>query len=72
MSTILQSLPTREEFEQIKMKVNRMPKHIPGRLITVKLEDVPLFLEVNHLKPDGLSATGAMLVKKVESDEETA
>ena len=49
-----------EELEQVKA----LPEHIPGRLITVSLDRLPLYLEVNGLKPNGLSATGALLVKK--------
>ncbi len=62
ISTIL---PTLEEFDQIKM----LPEHIPGRLITVSMDALPLYLEVNQLKPNGLSATGALLVKKREENE---
>jgi len=53
-----------EELDRVK----QLPEHIPGRLIPVKLDDLPLYLAVNGLKPDGLSATGALLVKKDVSD----
>jgi hypothetical protein len=58
-------LPTLEEFEEIK----RLPVHIPGRIITLSLAQLPLYLEVNNLKPAGVSATGAMLVKQDEDPE---
>ncbi len=55
-----------EELDSVKSKVKALPEHIPGRLIPVKLDNLPLYLDVNGLKPNGLSATGALLVKKDE------
>jgi len=44
--------------------VRALPEHIPGRIITVPLDELPTYLAINGLVPDGLSATGALLVKK--------
>jgi len=47
--------------------VRRLPEHIPGRIIELKLVDLPTYLANNGLVPCGLSATGALLVKKEDA-----
>jgi hypothetical protein len=61
-------MPTFEELEQVKSTARRMPMHIPGRVITLKLDDLPLYMDLNGLKPDGMSATGVLLLKRNEDE----
>jgi hypothetical protein len=56
----MNNIPTREELERIK----QLPKHIPGKFIDVTLDQLPDYLAVNGLKPDGMSAGGVLQVKR--------
>jgi hypothetical protein len=38
--------------------------HIPGKFITVTIAQLPDYLAVNQLQPDGMSAGGVLQVKK--------
>jgi hypothetical protein len=59
------TIPTRAELEAIC----DLPKHIPGKSITVTLAQLPDYLAVNNLQPDGMSAGGVLQVKK-ETEQE--
>jgi hypothetical protein len=54
------TIPTLAELEAIR----DLPKHIPGKFITVTLAQLPDYLAVNNLLPDGMSAGGVLQVKK--------
>lgn len=61
----MSSIPTRTELERMK----QLPKHVPGKFITVHIDDLPDYLAVNGLLPDGMSAGGVLQVKREQEQE---
>jgi hypothetical protein len=58
-------IPAHAELEAIK----DLPVHIPGKFIDVTLAQLPDYLAVNGLIPDGMSAGGVLQVKKEQVTE---
>ena len=56
------ALDVAEELEEVK----RLPRHVPGKVIKITLDQLPDYLAINGLQPDGMTALGVMLVKKAE------
>jgi len=50
----LSSTNTLSDFDAVRA----LPEHIPGRIITVPLSELPTYLAINGLAPAGVSATG--------------
>jgi hypothetical protein len=58
--------PVNSQIERAK----KLPMFGPGIVITVPLSLLPTYLELYHLKPNGVAATGTMLVKRVPPEKE--
>lgn len=46
-------------------KAKKLPMFGPGIVINIPLSLAPAYLELYNLKPNGMSATGVVLVKRV-------
>ena len=55
------ALDVAEELEEVK----RLPRHVPGKVIVLTLDQLPDYLAINGLQPSGAkSAEGVLLVEK--------
>lgn len=52
------TFPTRDELEEIK----RLSKHVPGKVVTISLDNLPAYLAMHRLVPNGMTETGVLLV----------
>lgn len=51
-------------------KVRQLPEHIPGRYITIQLDDLPAYLAKNGLEPmDTRSPSGVLKVRKEQVEQ---
>lgn len=55
---------TAEELEALK----KMPRHVPGKIIDLRLDELPDYLDLNNLRPDGMTAGGVLVVKQAEAE----
>lgn len=55
---------TAEELEALK----KLPRHVPGKIIDLRLDELLDYLAVNNLQPDGMTAGGVLVVKRAEDE----
>jgi hypothetical protein len=51
----------------INTKGLALPAHVPGRIISVPLDLWPEYFQLNQLEPNGMKASGVLLVRRTAS-----
>jgi hypothetical protein len=58
-------LPPEGPKDELAERAKKLPRFGPGLVITVPLSLLPAYLELYHLQPKGVAATGTLLVKRI-------